>query len=620
MAEELEKEVFKEYLDLALRYKYVIGSIVFLFLVIGIVLYKLEIPEYTASATLLISAGKGSTIEGSYSIANPVDAGVITALATSPETIAQAIKELTLYNKTIVPDILTVVKMKLGMAEDPYDSFLEQVRYYRENVKVDGKSIIRINVNDQNPQTAADIANKIAEIIVDKIKREKDSELSRSMSYIDEQLSTTQKLLLDDRKSLVDLEVSQSYNAVVSMQERIAEAEDLLREYKRKVRDYENKIELEFSGVLTPEEVTKKEQYLEQKSFYENAIEDLQKKLELYKDQYAEIDKADYYKVSEIQSRLEIDEKIYSNLMQDKQKLIIGELFTPERLKFLSRAWKPTIPDRLAGIKNVFILVGMGFIVSMGVVFTLQFFERKFANVDEVEEELGLDVLGNVPRFKKGDEEKIKKMTESSVVEAYKTLRTNIHFADKAGKLRIIGITSAESETGKSFTAQNLGKVMAGSGDKVLIIDCDLRKPTLHHYFNIKRKPGLTDILGGNAKLDKTMVKVQNNLYFLPSGSLHYNPQKVMESKQMKDLLEKLKTRFDRIICDSIPVLTASEAELLAFLVDSNIFVIDTKRSTKPRVLKTKQALGKIGANILGVVLNNKKRSRKSYYYYHYYK
>jgi len=619
MTEDIEKEVsIKEYLDIALRYKYIIGSILLLFLLIGFVSYKLEVPIYSASATLVAESEAEDTSE--YSFNSNINSDVIAALAKSSETVSQVIKELGLMDITIIPDVFTSLKMRLDLAEDPYTSFLARTRYFRDNIEVKQASkgkIISIIVSDQNPKTAAEIANKIAEIVLDKINRERSSKLSKSMNYIDEQLNAIRDLLAEDRKSLVELELSEEYNAVVELNQKIQDTERLLREYKSKIATIERRLILEFrtapSGDAKERWEDTKEELEFEKDYYNYESDRLTKELEIDKEEYNDLDKSDFYKANELSSIVKMDETIYQNLLSDKQSMIIGELFSPMPLRFLSRAWTPISPNQLKGIKNIIIFLGMGLIVSIGIVFAFQFFDIRFSTVEEVEEELGLNVLGNIPRIKPNEEEKIAKLTESPAVESYKTLRTNLHFADKNGKLKILGITSAEADTGKSFTVKNLSNIMAGSKDKILVMDCDLRRPNLHLYFKIKRKPGLTDVLTEDADLDKAIVKVKKNLYVLPAGSLHYNPQEVLESRQMKLLLEKIKNKYDIVLCDSIPILTASDAELLASLVDSNIFVINLKRSKKEDVTKAKKLLNKIKVPILGAVLNNKNKKRKSY-------
>ncbi|MBW2978453.1 polysaccharide biosynthesis tyrosine autokinase [Candidatus Woesearchaeota archaeon] len=618
MVEDAEKEVdIKEYLNLALRYKYIIGSIVLLFLVMGIVAYKLEVPVYSATATLV---AESDTTDSKYSLENEIDSDIVAALAKSSETVSRMMKELGLLDETIIPDMFTTVRIKLGLTEDPYNSFLGRVRYYRNNINVqqeDKGNIIRITTTDQNPKIAADIANKIAEIVLDNINRERNSKVSKSIKYIDEQLNVIRNLLSEDRKKLVELEMSGEYHSVIELNEKIQDGEKLLRQYNDRIKFYDTKLALEFSDPGRWENRTEfreeKEKYEYEKSYYEDEVERLTQELEVDKEMYNRLDKTDFYRANELISIVKMDESIYANLLNDKQSLIIGELFTPTPLRFLSRAWTPTFPDRLRGIQNIIIFLGLGMVVSFGIVSTLQFFDKRFSDVEEIEEELGLNVLGTVPKIK--NEEKMKDLEKSPFVEAYKTLRTNIHFTDKKGKLKVLGITSAEADTGKSFIIKHLANTMANSKDRVLVIDCDLRNPSLHSYFKVKRRPGLTDILIGNAKLDKAIVKVKRNLYVLPSGSLHYNPQQLIESKEMNSLLEDVKKKYDMVLCDSIPVLTTSDAELLAALVDSNIFVVNSMKSKKEDVINAKKLLNKINVPILGAVLNNKKDKGKQYYY-----
>ncbi|ENO12447.1 uncharacterized protein involved in exopolysaccharide biosynthesis, partial [Thermoplasmatales archaeon SCGC AB-539-C06] len=156
----IEKQIdFKQYLNLAWKYKYVLVSIIFLFLIVGIVLYKLEIPVYSATAVLIYEAKNPFA---KYSIKSNIDGRVIHTIAISTETISQVIKELDLYDKIIVPDLLTILKIKLGL-ENPYIYFSDKIRYYQKNIKLiisyadsrnkKGIKTIRITVNNQDPNT-----------------------------------------------------------------------------------------------------------------------------------------------------------------------------------------------------------------------------------------------------------------------------------------------------------------------------------------------------------------------------------------------------------------------------------------------------------------------------------
>lgn len=209
---------------------------------------------------------------------------------------------------------------------------------------------------------------------------------------------------------------------------------------------------------------------------------------------------------------------------------------------------------------------------------------------------------------------------KSPISEAYRTLRTNIDFSAVDEQLQVIVVTSAGPGEGKSTTAANIAVTYAQADKKVLLIDADLRKPTMHHTFSVSNRRGLTNILTGQALLSEVASEVRiPNLSLLPSGPIPPNPSEMLASKKLAALLDELKRLYDYIIIDTPPALAVTDAQIIASRCDGVVLVIDSGKVKRELAIKAKSNLEHVKARILGVVLNNVDRKNKEAYYYYYY-
>lgn len=179
-------------------------------------------------------------------------------------------------------------------------------------------------------------------------------------------------------------------------------------------------------------------------------------------------------------------------------------------------------------------------------------------------------------------------------------------------------MTSSGPTEGKSTTVANLAVVFAQQGKSVLLIDADLRKPTAHYTFNLTNTFGLTTVLTKQMELREAAVKTkEKNLYILTSGPIPPNPAELLGSRAMEEFMDDVQEEFDIILFDTPPLLTVTDAQILANRSDGTILVVSSGRTEKDAALKAKEALVTVNATILGIVLNNKKVKEGQYYYYY---
>ncbi|MDT2672922.1 CpsD/CapB family tyrosine-protein kinase [Enterococcus dongliensis] len=226
----------------------------------------------------------------------------------------------------------------------------------------------------------------------------------------------------------------------------------------------------------------------------------------------------------------------------------------------------------------------------------------------------------------------------SAIAEQYRKIRTNIEFSSAEEKFNSLVVTSSSSSEGKTTTAANLAVVFAQAGNKVLLVDADLRKPNVALSFKVPNVNGLSDYLVEENLVDDTFSNIINegetlaqkkekmesqlieteieNLYLLPSGPTPPNPSELLRSMRMQKLVDRLTDLFDLVIFDMPPVVPVTDAQIMATYVDGTILVVRERVTEMRTILEAKKLLDTVRAKIIGVVYNGKKKGNEAYYYY----
>lgn len=285
------------------------------------------------------------------------------------------------------------------------------------------------------------------------------------------------------------------------------------------------------------------------------------------------------------------------------------EIFEPAEIPL--RFVFPNIPLFLA------LSAVLGVIAGVSMAFFIEYLDTSVKTVDDLERYLGLSVIGVIPQKVKP---LIQEGPDSPHAEAYRVLRTNLLFANKGVGGGAYAVVSGGVGEGKSTTLFNLAFICASMGDKVLIVDSDLRRPVQHTILGMSNRFGLTNVLMRDVPIEETIKSTSvPNLHFLPSGRLPRNAVGLLDAQRVRDLIKNLKTRYDYVFFDSPPIMGVSDSSIIASEVDGVLLVVQYRKYPRQMSARAKRLIENVGGNIIGVVLNNINILKDDYYYYHSY-
>lgn len=333
----------------------------------------------------------------------------------------------------------------------------------------------------------------------------------------------------------------------------------------------------------------------------------------------------DQAELARLQTLLSQQQSNYARLLSSYEEIRLAEVQAMDNIVVAEPAELPRYPVKPRTRLNTLLAAVVGCMLAVGVAFLIEYLDDTIKTSEDISQALGLSTLGAITRFRPTDEGE-RPITaahpRSPISEAYRALRTNIQFSTVDKPLRTLLVTSTNPLEGKTTTVANLGVVMAQAGLSVIVVDSDLRRPSLHQFFGVSRNLGLTNaLLDKNPNPDGYLQETEvENLRMLASGPLPPNPSELLNSQRMRDLIEQLKGKVDVLLFDSPPILAVTDASILANQVDGVLLVVDAGTTRREVAQRGREQLDKVGANLLGAALNKlSHRGRGGYYYYYYY-
>lgn len=346
-------------------------------------------------------------------------------------------------------------------------------------------------------------------------------------------------------------------------------------------------------------------------------MEETQKRLDALKGSTSAQDQAERARLETILAGYR---NSYTTLVQSSEQMRLTASQSTDTVFLYESAQTPQKPVRPRKLLNTALAGIVGAMLAVGAAFLMEYLDDTVKTPDDVSRLASLSTLGMIGQLTKGENELITRTDPlSPFTEAFRALRANIRYASVDRPLRTLLVTSPTMSEGKSFLVANLAVVMAQAGLRVVVVDGDLRRPRQHRLFEIHPRDGLTgSLLDGSTdgRLQPTGVE---QLFLLPAGGRPPNPAELLGSARMRELLEGLTREADIVLVDSPPLLPVADTMALAGEVDGVLLVVEAGATRRPAFQQAVEALQRLGANIIGVVINAVPTRRRGYYYYYYY-
>lgn len=340
-----------------------------------------------------------------------------------------------------------------------------------------------------------------------------------------------------------------------------------------------------------------------------------------FKDMGGLPDKA--FEQASLDMEVNVTQQAYSSLLDAMCQIGMAEATAMSQIRVIEPAVKPRSAVRPNIALNGALGILVGLVFGLGLVLVMEYRDDSIRTAEDVRELRPIAFMGAVPRFQGKEVPLISARDPNDpLFESYRRIRTHIEVIDHTRErpLKSLLVTSPGPREGKSTTAANLGICVAREGKKVAVIDVDMRRPSLHTYFDVPNDVGLSDLLQGQTSVDEAMQATRiKDLSVVPSGPPFPDPGGMIESDKMGRLLSGLETRFDLVILDSAPLLVKSDALVLARDVDGIIIVLESEKTTRRAAYELVDLLTKAQVKPLGFVLNRFSFKRGAYSYQQYY-
>jgi exopolysaccharide transport family protein len=316
---------------------------------------------------------------------------------------------------------------------------------------------------------------------------------------------------------------------------------------------------------------------------------------------------------------------MYEVLIKRFKETSLTEDMRTGNIRIIDKAEVPTVPVKPRKKLNLFMAVTLGLFAGVGLAFFFEYLDNTIKIPEDVKRHLKIPYLGPVPLFEVNGHGKLDgarpelvtvHAPKSTASESYRGIRTSILFSSAESSPQVILVSSVGPAEGKTITTANLAITMAQYGSRVIVLDCDMRKPRMDKLLGVSRQQGMSNLLvGSNANILRTGVP---NLDVIPAGPIPPNPSEILGSARMTHLLETLRKRYTRVLIDSPPSTAVTDAVALSQAVDGIILVVRAGTTTREMAKNGVAQFGAVGAPMLGVVLNGVGVGRDSYYYYQY--
>jgi succinoglycan biosynthesis transport protein ExoP len=484
---------------------------------------------------------------------------------------------------------------------------------------------IQLTVQDANPQRTADIANTLVQVLI-----EQNEKIQTGRYTLTEQSIQAQITQVENQIASMGTEIENVSTETV--QQQLKQVEDQIAVMQAEVTQLQNDIRQ-----LKPVDTTGKPILLSQDqqillSEKEARLNQILPVLTLSQQIYADLivlgkpatSQDDTTRLSQLQTTMKLYQEIYINLLNNLEAVRLARLQNTPNVVSIEAAMVPAKPIRPKPVTNSGLAAVVGLMLAGGIAFLIEYLDNTIRTPEDVERILNVPIIGYIGDINIGKGEAVNvhvmKHPRSPVSEAFRSLRTNLEYTNVDRSVNKILIASAGPGEGKSTVAANLAAIIAQGGKRVLLIDADMRRPTIHSIYGISNRVGLSTLFRGNMTVRSMMCAVAgvDNIFIIPSGSLPPNPTELLASARMDQILLDAGHEVDVIVVDCPPSLVA-DYQVLSTKMDGVLIVIQPGKTHANGAFAMLEQLGRVNAHTLGVVLNKIPRNSQHYGGYHYY-
>lgn len=563
-------------------------------------------------------------------------------------------------------DIDETMKMKILV-----DVFLSKMDIQH----IRNSELVKIKMKTNSPELSARIANTLAEEYVDKNLEDKVLITRGATEEIQKQLAETKRRLEESEKRLY---AYAQENDIVAMKKRQSVILNKIEDIAEKLTEAEADriarevqfLQLQNNGIsalnlmssnsigelgLTHAELTAN--YVKELSRFKDGhpeLISLKKQIDFLEDKIRTIIRTAYleaigrekalrqhleelkrennlleeksigYRV--LERDMETNIQLYEGLLQRMKEAAVSSEIKTTNIQIVDRAVPPSKPIKPRKKLNILLSMIVGLTMGVCIAFFFEYLDNTIKGPDDIEQHLKVPLFGIVSKIDTenkslSDTLILKNDPRSIAAEAIRNIRTSLLFSFANGNRgRLILTSSTVPWEGKSFFSSNIAIAMAEAGKKVLLVDTDLRKPSLNRYFNVRREPGITNFLVGEDEIESVIQdSIFPNLSFIACGPIPPNPSELLGSPKMEEFLKMVSDRFDWVFLDSPPEISVTDANILNNMVDGTILVIESGRTSRDYIRKTISRFNEIQPKVIGAVLNMLDITKQGYYYHSYY-
>lgn len=287
--------------------------------------------------------------------------------------------------------------------------------------------------------------------------------------------------------------------------------------------------------------------------------------------------------------------------------------------RIMDKADENDAVSKLNKARDVVLASFLGMMLSIGLAFLLNFLDNRIKSEEDVDKYLNIPMVGIIPMENKIGRVIVYKDSKSPVTEAFKSIRTNLLFSLKSRDIRTLLVSSSLPNEGKSTISSNIAAAISQTGKTVLIIDCDLRRPSIHRAFDLSNEKGLVDLIFDEVNLEDVVVKIHENLFVLPSGKIPFNPSELLYTPKMKKFIKDMEVKYDYVILDTPPIIVFTDTLTLVDEKIAVILVVDSSQTKIEVCKKAKHLLQNVNATLIGTILNKVNKNSIEGYGYDYY-